>query len=158
MGVCLMDDKILEAFSFGRVQECKSIMLKLNEHGISQEEFVEWVDNHTNREIKVPKEPRQEPRRKCPNCGKPLVIRPVNNSTATIIEHYPELKSVWVCDACKFDEYSEKSIADESKPYLVKAETTPMSKGAKRRKKTSGIIHPREHNMLYYGNPRRRMK
>ncbi|GAF77586.1 unnamed protein product [marine sediment metagenome] len=118
-----MDDKVLEAFSFGRIQECKNIKSKLDEHGISWEEFVEWIDDKVKRikpKPKVGTSPnlRQILKRACPECSAYVRIGTVNNHPATMVGE--DWKTQWWC-GCGWVEYSLLEIHDEVKQYLVEA-------------------------------------
>lgn len=160
--------QLLQAFRFGVLQDCKNIMLKLKRENISLDEFVEWIEEESkvveetrqvSNEYDAPVEnPRKLLRRRCPDCGNYLVIKPVNHSSSTAIEDAPELKSVWICKRCKFDEFSDKPIHEEIEPHLIDVPEFESSGKPKKRRKQSRIIHPNSHRMLYYRNPRRRVR
>lgn len=101
-----MDDKILEAFNFGTIQDCKNLKLKLDEHGITWDEFLSWVDDKAmfNRLDNIPMI------KPCPDCEKPLRLFPVNTEPWNMIDE--SLKSQWIC-ICGYETFSEKTVMEE---------------------------------------------
>lgn len=57
---------------------------------------------------------------KCPECGTPLQLLPVNDSPAT--QTGDDSKSVWLCRKCFYEEFSDKTVK-EQKRIRMKAET-----------------------------------
>lgn len=117
-----MEDKILEAFEFGKIQECRNIILKLREHGISTEEFFDWIDDMAKRvePIAMPKIPNVQHSvlaRHCPECAKAyLILNEVNNHPALMVGG--DYKCQWLCPLCGWEEYSETRIEAEAFPYV----------------------------------------
>lgn len=118
----LMDDKILEAFEFGKIQECKNIKLKLDKHGISWDEFLKWVDEKVNNvmpiKANIPAASDSEPvlKRKCPDCQAWLRLARVNHHPALMVGG--DSKCQWICKYCPWEEFSDKPVMEEAKPYL----------------------------------------
>ena len=114
-----MDDKILEAFKFGTIQDCLNIQLKLDEYSISWDEFTAWVGSagRRNEVRKIPTIPELRLKRRCPKCKAWLQLSEVN--------HHPKLmvggdfKSQWFCKHCDWVEYSNQDIETVAKPYIV---------------------------------------
>ena len=116
-----MNDEILEAFDFGKIQECRNIKLKLDEHGISWEEFLHWVQATEKRlnpnPRKVPRVPAPLLKRACPGCNKAwLQLNEVNHHPRYMVGD--GLKCQWSCLNCGWEEYSEKDIKDEAAQYI----------------------------------------
>ena len=114
-----MDDKVLEAFSFGRIQECGNIVRKLNEHGIPWEEFIDWVDTKTQ---SMTTQCQQQTSRVCPECGGWLSISDVNATKCSQVDG--DWKSMWYCDNCAWNELSEVSSMEEKQKYPAPATST----------------------------------
>lgn len=135
-----MDDKILEAFEFGKIQECLNIKLKLNEYGISWEEFEYWVKDvskriQPTRQNRIPDIPKKRLERHCPDCDGWLNLQEVNNNPATMVGG--DYKSHWYCLACEWEEYSVRDIVDEAKPFIkdMKVIYIPMSPRERKRER-----------------------
>jgi hypothetical protein len=119
-----MEDKILEAFSFGKIQECANIKAKLDEHNISWEEFLEWIPNMAKRlspdpiPPKVPNPPNAVLRRICPQCEKHwLALWEVNTFPGNMVGE--GFECMWYCSMCDFEEYSKTEVKLEAEPYIV---------------------------------------
>jgi hypothetical protein len=116
-----MDDKIVEAFEFGKLQECKNIKLKLDEHNVSWEEFFEWLDEAATR-IKmtprrvIPDIPRKVLKRKCPKCKSWLTLNTVNNHPGLMVGG--DWKCQWFCMHCEWEQLSKEEIIKEAQPYI----------------------------------------
>lgn len=135
-----MDDRILEAFEFGNIQECINIKLVLDKNNISWEEFLEWVKDMSGRVLpsrKVPFPPDFILRRRCPNCKSSwLRLEEVNKHPRLMVGG--DLKCQWYCRVCDWDEFSAKDIVDEARPYveelkIVYVPVTPKQERASRR-------------------------
>lgn len=116
-----MDDKIMEVFEFGRIQECVNIKLKLDEHGISWDEFVEWVKDAAKRHVPAPRNilppiDHSVLSRECPDCKQFLYLDEVNNNTATQVGG--NFKCQWLCYKCGWEELSELEIQIAAQPYI----------------------------------------
>lgn len=116
-----MDDRVLEAFTFGSIQECLNIKLKLDEFGISWEEFIEWVRDKSKRHMPVQKKTIPEPyrkvlKRRCPECKSWLHLYEVNTHPANMVGE--AFTCQWYCSACGWEKYSRQDIVDEAKPYV----------------------------------------
>ncbi len=118
-------DKILEAFEFGKIQECVNIKLKLDEHDISWEEFLEWVEKRAKEPMPV-RDPREVPyppnavlKRLCPGCEKHyLDLSEVNNDNPGMMVGGTS-KCQWFCLWCAWEEYSDKDVKEEAEPYIT---------------------------------------
>ncbi len=133
-----MDDRILEAFAFGKIQECKNIKLKLDEHNISWDEFLEWVEDMSKRVIpapnpRIPATPETVLKRKCPECDNYVGLFEVNNHPSTMVDE--GYKTQWSCKWCGWDEYSRNNILQEAEPYIETMEVRYIPLSAKDRKK-----------------------
>jgi predicted nucleic-acid-binding Zn-ribbon protein len=116
-----MDDKILEAFSFGRIQDCRNIKAKLDEYNISWDEFIDWADNRAKLiesipRPKVPNPPRMVLKRKCPECGSWLKLGEVNHSPCAMVDG--GYHSQWLCPKCEWEEFTNKELEKEAEPFL----------------------------------------
>ena len=119
----MINDKILEAFSFGVLQDCKNVKQLLDEHGIEWEEFLEWLEDKKKRVVSVPRSAeRMRPARAvlhrlCPGCKE-------NFLRLSQVNHRPEAmiggkwKSQWRCFFCEWEELSEGKVNEEAKPYI----------------------------------------
>ncbi len=114
-----MDDKILEAFKFGTIQDCRNIQLKLEEHNISWDEFTTWVDGAANQQggRRIPAVPELRLERRCPNCDSWLQLEEVNHHPKLMVGD--DLESHWFCRYCPWEEYSKEKIEDEARSYIV---------------------------------------
>ena len=101
-----MDEKIVEAFQFGVLQECKNLILKLDEHKVPWGEFLLWLEDK-----KMFKRLGNNPMiRPCPDCEKPLRLSPVNTEPWNMVGE--GLKSQWFC-VCGYSKYSDQTVMEE---------------------------------------------
>lgn len=105
-----MDDKILEAFSFASIQDCKNIKFVLDEHGISWDEFLDWVSEKARR-LKE-QQVLTRVRRPCPDCKRPMRLATVNSNMADQVGG--DYKSQWYC-SCGKDIFSKLTLQEELK-------------------------------------------
>lgn len=120
--------KTLEAFRFGTLQECRSVIRALEKNGISYDEFSNWLDEEAERTKdartpppmpKIPYPPRRQLRRRCPECGAWMRVFTVNDKPGNMVGG--GWRSQWLCTnrKCYWDEYSTKSAREEAEPYIV---------------------------------------
>lgn len=113
-------EKVFEAFTFGKLQECKNIKSVMDQHGISWEEFIDWLQVATQtrsyRNPNLPPTPKRFLIRRCPICGSYTDIHEVNHMACCQIGG--KWKSQWFCSSCGWDEYSEKTITEEAKGFI----------------------------------------
>lgn len=133
-------DEILQSFtSFSMLQSVGQVLRKLEESGVTLEEFYEWIKEKGNRVVPSPPSltkakhipwsevPRVKVLRKCPECGKLLGLAEVNTTPDSQVSD--ESKCQWYCPlgckgckskGCGWEEYSTKSIWEEAFPYMVR--------------------------------------
>lgn len=120
--------KVLEAFRFGTLQECRSVILKLEGNGISHDEFFKWLGEEGKRieplrefppQPEIPHPPRRQLRRRCPECGAWMRVFSVNDKPGNMVGG--AWRSQWLCTnrKCYWDEYSIKSVREEAESYIV---------------------------------------
>lgn len=160
-------EKALSAFHGSVLQSVNQVKRKLETYGINWHEFDEWVTYRfeaqalTNRWY-----PQIEISRECPECAKnnvhrPLRIMDVNTTTCTQVGG--NWGSMWYCNWCEWTELSTKSEREESAPYRIKESTSrkefgPPKQRVTMKKSRSRIVDPKDHRMLYYKHPRRRVR
>ena len=132
-----MDDKILEMFEFGKIQECKNIKAKLDENGISWDEFLLWIDEAAKRikpspKKRIPDLPRKVLKRPCPDCGNWLSLFEVNTCPGCVVDDVS--KSQWRCPKCEWEEYSTNIIEVEAEPFIEDLKVVYIPMTAKQRK------------------------
>lgn len=120
-----MDDKILNVFRFGVIQDCLNIKRKLDKYDISWEEFEAWVTEKAKtyippsvvkEEHRIPNIPMSVLKRHCPECKGWLKLYEVNKTASTKVDK--ELKSQWFCRICGWEEFSTKDIVEEALPFV----------------------------------------
>ena len=125
-----MDDRVLDAFDFGKIQECVNIKLKLDEYGVSWEDFLSWIED--KKKLLHAGSPKEFLKRPCPECGKSwLLLGKVNHAPAYMLEGRIEgdYNCQWYCPSCAWEEFSVKQIKDEAAPYLEPMEIHLEGKG-----------------------------
>ena len=115
---------ILEGFGFGAIQTGAHLLATLMNSRISNDEFLGWVEQKVigikleiaeskKNSAKQIKELKYHTRR-CPDCGAPLNITPVNTSKRDQVGG--EYRSAWQCaDSinCGYEDYSTKIVEEE---------------------------------------------
>jgi hypothetical protein len=113
-----MDEKIVEAFTFGTLQDCKNLKEKLDDSGVSWEEFLLWIEE---KKKKFGEEKSRPPivMRKCPDCSRPLTLSRVNEDPSLIVDG--DYYSLWHCiDAdWGFEEYNKETFEEQLQKYTV---------------------------------------
>lgn len=119
----MIDDKLLEAFPFGLLQDCKNVMQILARNGFSQEDFFEWLKDKSKRILPVPRSAeRMRPARAvlhrlCPGCEERFLrLQRVNDRPERMVGDL--WKCQWYCSVCGWEEYSERELNEEAKPYI----------------------------------------
>lgn len=132
------------------------------------------TQTRTRKKSYVPPSPQKQTRRACPECGEWLQLTEVNNAPCCMTDD-PDMHSVWTClgsikkkdsdgewievPTCGWQEFSKKYPAEEAEPYIEDIpvnEPRPIVRARNKKRKKSRIVHPRDHNMLYYKNINRR--
>ena len=115
-----MENSVVEAFKFGTLQDCMSVKRKLDENGISWEEFEEWVEEKKAEGVDRSRVgPRLVMERHCPKCSEGLTLKPVNHGPGFMLDD-DSLNSVWQCPSCGWEEYSKLKTEEEVKPFMIK--------------------------------------
>ncbi len=115
-----MDDKTVEAWGFGILQDCKNLREKLDGEGISWEEFLSWIEKK-KKQFSDEGEGSRAPIiiRKCPDCGIGLTLSSVNAHPTLMVEG--DYNSLWHCTDpdCGFEEYRKETFEEELQKYMV---------------------------------------
>ena len=125
-----MNDKILQAFNFGTIQDCANIKIMLDKNNITWEEFLSWVQKKRQDYVppipqKIPLSPRYVLKRRCPKCKTWLEIGEVNHKPCAMVGN--NFKCQWICRRCFWDEFSFKDIVEEATPYIEEEIKTKSS-------------------------------
>ena len=105
-----MEDKILEAFKFGTLQECLSIKRKLDEHNISWDEFTDWMKDTSHRLRPIHGEAVIA--KVCPECKSLMRLFQVNTPNKST-EVGGDFKSQWQCIGCGYDIFNKSTTQEE---------------------------------------------
>ena len=95
-------DKLFEAYSFSVLQGAADILVALKEEGITNEEFINFVQRKHVAYGQFSLMP------KCPECSTSLQL----------IRGEDETNSQWLCPKCRYSQYNSKSISEVQKELL----------------------------------------
>lgn len=102
-------EKDMAAFSFGQHQDFLTYLKRLGQFGYS----IDDVENYVNdRKSRVKTSFKPGPQIKCPECGAPMMVLPVNDKPST--KTGDNSRSVLICNnkGCMHTVYSEKTAKD----------------------------------------------
>ena len=100
------------ALDYKTLNKIRNIILHLRKHNRTIDEFLEYAEtsNKNHQKIILEMEKAKANQVLCPECKKPMVLRPVNFNKST--QTGDNSKSVWLCfnKVCLYVEYSDKTI------------------------------------------------
>jgi hypothetical protein len=116
-----MEEKIVEAFTFGTLQDCKNLKEKLDDSGVSWEEFLSWVEEKKKQFSGEGEGGNRAPIiiRKCPDCSRALTLSSVNAHPTLMVDG--DYNSLWNCidPDCGYEEYRKETFEEELQKYVV---------------------------------------
>lgn len=159
-------DKLLGTFTLRVLQSVGQVRRMLDSESVPWEDFDSWLAETLASHVDTDNRPLKV-ERLCPDCGELLVLMSVNTTNKNRVEGN-DWSSMWFCDECNWNELSAFPRVIESDKYMVEVtdeewdkiqkSTVPDRNFKKSKTKTKKrIVSPRDHHMLYYRNPRRRL-
>lgn len=121
----------LQAFSFGQIQDCVSLLSVLERHDLSTTDLRKFVSDE--RQLRVQGRERMNARQmtierrlpKCPTCGIPMVLREVRPPDPGIGDPGdPSEGTHWTCLKCRFGRYDRRTIQEVRKSIGMDVGTT----------------------------------
>lgn len=112
----------LKFFSFGMLQDLRTLLGKMEKEGVSVPEFKKYMKVRVKEGARLYRELRKDGEkrrkewekitRKCPQCKKPLYLRAIKTPEGKA--NVKGWKSLWYCisEECTFEEYSKRKTAD----------------------------------------------
>lgn len=140
-------EHISDAFGFGNAQTCSHIMAALAKTGISNGDFLAWMEGKILEiKLKVTESKKykddlrnqfRQHSRRCPECGGQVNIFPINTAKGNQVPG--DYRSLWYCSEilkCGFEEYSIRTVDEEIKNFS--AELAQVHKRARNAAKRRG--------------------
>lgn len=103
-------EKIVQAYTFGQLQDFATFLRSLDRAGISREEFLGYVEREKDRRFKANEKARRNraeiERRlpECPSCRIPMILRDAGDGG-----------SHWTCPKCRLGRYDPRSVDEARK-------------------------------------------
>lgn len=125
MGMLAMDkahgDNLKMVFSWKVLQSVGQVFIKLQNWGVTLDEFDEWLKAELKRQREESKE-LLVMQRHCPECEKggtevQLSLNSINTNNRNQMEG--DWSSMWFCDVCGWSEMSTLPVKFEYRKYLV---------------------------------------
>lgn len=114
-----MDEKVVQAWTFGTLQDCKNLREKLDAEGISWEEFLSWVEEKKRQLEEGSNVVAEIIIRACPDCSRALTLSRVNEDPSLMVDG--DYNSLWHCidPDCGWEEYKKETFEEELQKYKV---------------------------------------
>jgi len=124
-GKVFMMEKLLQAFSYGQVQDCITLLNSLLRHGKTVADLRAYASRR--RDSRRSDRPRARVARKtCPACCGQMIFAPVN--TGPRDQTGDGSTGVWICSRCRHEEWSMKPIHEIVRELASSAATCAAAK------------------------------